>query len=165
MAILNNDGTPHQLAGYNKLRAAQVTFGKYETHNCRWERTVLPDHHRTPVPEPEAPVVPHVEEPERAKHVITVLCLPALVRDVDDALYGQTYRKRAYGEKFSFEAVALDVGDLTLTLLTSADVAAGSVLYPQTNDKRWWEVAGVRETPEGTALHCVPSGFQPSFSG
>ena len=102
------------------------------------------------------------EKPEIEK--IFVHCLPATIRTKTDELYGETYKTIQYGSPISFEAVLLQELDLTYSIWTDTDqISIGSVLFPKTNNKRWWKVKNKEQKANGWIINCVLSDYQPSF--
>ena len=102
------------------------------------------------------------KKPEIEK--VFVHCLPATIRTKTDELYGETYQTIQYGVPTSFEAVVLEELDLTYSIWTDTDqITAGSVLFPKTNNKRWWKVKNKTPKANGWIINCVLSDYQPSF--
>jgi len=92
--------------------------------------------------------------------------LPAVIRTKKDELYGEVYKSIQYGSPSSFEGVILVQEDFKLVVWTDTDkVTEGSVLYPKTMFKRWWQVKEVENKQGGFLLTCIPSNYQPSFQG
>lgn len=92
--------------------------------------------------------------------------LPAIVRTKKDDLYGEVYKSIQYGSPSSFEGVILVQEDFNLVVWTDIDkVTEGSVLYPKTMFKRWWQVKNIEKKQGGYLLSCIPSNYQPSFQG
>jgi len=117
----------------------------------------------------ERPVVvmpdPQEQEPE-AKPIFH--CLPAVVRQRRDDLYGETYSTIQYESPFTFEAYIVDQSDMILQFWTSGPatdkITKGSVIYPKIMEKRWWRVRSKAEQSGGWLFEAVPSEYQPSFS-
>lgn len=96
---------------------------------------------------------------------VVVHCLPVVGRtEHKDDLYGQSYSKPRYGNKFAFEAVMLDEEELGVQLWTTAtQVTVGSILYPMNRAKKWWRVTDRYEKTGGYVVTGVLSDFNPSF--
>lgn len=113
------------------------------------------------------PVVRHDSENDVVKEEIEktfIHCLPAIIRERKDALYGEFYKTIQYGSPFSFEAVVVSHTDFTYEIWTDTDkVGKGSILYPKTGYKRWWRVQEKNQKGSGWLLTSIPSDYQPSF--
>jgi len=197
MGLKNKDGTPYRLRGPNPMMRGQEFWGEYKLHNFQFKGEVVADttevrRHSSDfqgvrdfvgeleatkpqeaveeqVPIFERPVVvfpdPQEQQPE-AKPVFH--CLPAVVRQHRDALYGDSYSTIKYEAPFTFEAYIVDQTDMVLQFWTSGPAAdkvtKGSVIYPKIMEKRWWRVRSKVEKAGGWLFESVPSEYQPSFS-
>jgi hypothetical protein len=99
---------------------------------------------------------------------IFIHCLPAVISDKKDAVYGDNYQTIKYNKPFSFEGVLLDQSDLTFKFWTQADdftnqIQQGSIVYPKINQRRWWRVQTKVEKTGGWIITGHPSDYQPHF--
>jgi hypothetical protein len=99
-------------------------------------------------------------------NLIVVHCLPAHYREHRDELYGQRYKSVRYGNKYTFEAIIIEQGDLQILLWTTKELTEGSILYPQNMDKRWWKVEKISSKAQdgGFLIRANLSEYQPDFS-
>jgi hypothetical protein len=81
-----------------------------------------------------------------------------------DSLYGDVAVKTKFVEKFTFESIVLSLNDFTFIFWTMLDkLTVGSVLYPQDDSKRWWEIKEIESVPGGYKVVCVSTRNTPSF--
>ena len=93
-----------------------------------------------------------------------IYCLPAKTKFHEDILYGEVKKIITYDKKFKFEAVILNITDISMDVWTNAVVIEKeSILYPQNFDKRWWKVNNISSKFDGKILSCVLSSITPSF--
>ena len=122
--------------------------------------------------------IPHL------KHKTMFHCLPAMAKTSHaDDLYGESWTRLKYGEKFIFPGVTMTKDDLYIEFWTTdpnRQVTERSVIYPfayetwDTDTKRyhrvpyteyrWWRVTELHEKDGGYVFYAVPSEFQPDFS-
>jgi len=196
MALKNKDGSVYKLKSPNPLTRKQDKAWDAEKivlHNFKWKETKVDDipslSSKTPIiedrsePEPEAVIPPVVEtikvetpepQPEsRFKVKVWMYCLPIKLDTFKDNLYGDTYQKRSYGEKFAFESIMVETSDMAIRFWTSseANLTSGSIVYPyQYNDGqkygefRWWAIQAIEEKAGGLLVEATPSVEQPDFS-
>lgn len=169
MAIKNRDGSIYSLQKPNHIMLEQQLWTRSERfilHNSFgkiiiWEISPTPTVNESLVEAEERAEEKEVKEkvkeevttapppnkkPAKTKiPTIKVLCLPAQMEEIVDPLYGEKYYSDiSYGKKFMFDAVIESQNDINISLFTpSSLVTAGSVIYPQTNEKRWWRVHNV----------------------
>jgi hypothetical protein len=138
-------------------------------------------------PEIDTPDIPIVqsgeEEPEeekpkfnipKLKYTVLFHCLPAIVSQHRDSLYGESFARLKYGKKFIFPGVIVQSSDLAIELWTTDpknQVAERSIVYPYRyengipyDDYRWWRVMSKTEKDGGYIYKAVISDFQPDFS-
>lgn len=174
MPIKNPDGSVYKLSGPNPAMKNQELWTNYIAHNMKFTgRTVFVDI------VPEAPIQKLAsdfieelktpapiakEEPDIKK--INVYCLPAIIRERKDALYGENYQTIQYGDPFMFEAIPVKEEDLFMQMWTTVEAATqkGSVLYPKQGNKRWWKITERVEKSGGWLLTGVLSEYTPSFT-
>ena len=182
MALKNRDGTEFKLTRPNPIMSEQVFWDKDKLilHNKIGRSIILSDdtqpvkniplvqEHKEYKKPDEPVIVKSLEEPEVGEiesDKVQVWCLPASYKEYKDAMYGDSYRKIRYGNKFLFEAIIQDQGDLHIVFWTNTKaVTEGSVLYPRTYDKRWWRVETIHQEESGYSVYATISDYQPSFS-
>jgi hypothetical protein len=190
MAIKKKDGSVFKLRGPNPLMNGQSVWkGNIKVHNLNWQPEVIEDSHpqvatfETPlknkmleelietkpveIPIRETRITPKEPEPQLKttdSALVVMHCLPATVKEHKDLLYGEVRRTVKYGSPFTFEAILVENGDLTLIFWTPlAKVTEGSIVFPQNLEKRWWRVASRQSKNSGYVLTCGPSDYQPAF--
>jgi hypothetical protein len=93
-----------------------------------------------------------------------IYCALAKRVEIKDDLYGETKLKIKFIEKFTFEAIVLSKNDFTFIFWTRIDkLTVNSVLYPQDDSKRWWEIKEIDSVPGGYKIACVITRNTPSF--
>jgi hypothetical protein len=91
-------------------------------------------------------------------------CALAKMEEKKDSLYGDVAVKTKFVEKFTFESIVLSLNDFTFIFWTMLDkLTVGSVLYPQDDSKRWWEIKEIESVPGGYKVVCVFTRNTPSF--
>lgn len=114
---------------------------------------------QAPVGQPQPPA----KVPDSIPRIV-VWCLPATIREKKDALYGDVQRTIQYGVKFTFEAVVVENGFMDYTIWTTVGhITEGSVIFPQSEDRRWWRVQKIDPKTGGYLIFCTMSEFQPDF--
>ena len=121
--------------------------------------------------EPEHPVEQPAKQQSNLKNVVVMHCLPAVIRDREDELYGEVYKSIQYGEKFTFEGVVVERNDLYMRFWTNIQLSDGSVIYPSKyrdgvkfGEHRWWRVNQIMEKSGGYLTQVVISDYHPDFS-
>jgi len=204
MTLKNKNGSLYQLNKPNPLSTEQELWEleqqNYTLHNCEWENANIPQGTTQeiikiptkpdPPPKPIEPVIiedlpppPPIATPEPKKlqipdsvrnKMVMFWCVPVTVKKVQDNLYGDTYNKTVFGEKFSFEGVVLEKQDLSMTFWTTvSQVVQGSIVFPSKyvnvnenyDDYRWWKVQSIKEKSPGMIMYCVTSEITPDFTG
>jgi len=118
------------------------------------------------------------------KYRVLCYCLPATTKVHTDKLYGESWQRVAYGNKFVFPCIVMSSNDLLFEFWTSdprLQIDENSIIYPfsyevhnistDSYDKvpydeyRWWKVSRKEPKEGGWLFHCVPSQDQPDFSG
>lgn len=160
MAIFNKDGTPFRLRGVNPLMKDQDRWGEFVVHGFEGLGAAEEVQSVPPKPAPESKPVVAVSAG------VVVHCLPAVVRVVEDPLYGQT-RRVGYGERFSFEAVPGVCTGVTAVFRARRspgmpEIAPGSILYVF-KERAWWKADSISAGDE-FEIYCVPSDLKPSFA-
>lgn len=116
------------------------------------------------VPEPPPPPEPQPQRttiPEKVqKAAVRLLCVPVVMVRIGTSKLLQS----RFGDKFSFEGVILNQEDLNLKFWTTTKIKDGSIIYPQTLDKRWWKVVHSQPSANGWIYDSVPSNLNPDFS-
>jgi DNA-binding protein YbaB len=104
------------------------------------------------------------KEEESSVKKTLIYCLPAKIKFHEDILYGEVKKTINYDKKFKFEAVILNITDVSMDIWTNAIIIEKeSILYPQNFDKRWWKVNNISSKFDGNILSCVLSSINPSF--
>lgn len=187
MPIKKLDGTPFTLRGPNPLMNQQTVKEEWcITHNLDYTepetliydtptkielpkvtveeeipQPVIPEESKAPPPPP--PPVKQEEEKVATEDKSLYYCLPAIIKEVHDRTYDEVRRKLTYGEKFRFEAVPVQSGDMKSTLWTTVVIETGSIIYSIEN-RRWWKVLRtVMQDNGGFLIECMPSSDKPSF--
>lgn len=157
-----------------------------------------------PIPKPmekEEPIVeaPKIEVPKQAPKVekqkedsfnfpilkvkVLMHCLPAKVKTHKDLLYGDSWERVVYGDKFVFPSVMISNNDLQMQFWTSdpnSQISEKSIIYPFSyeiynqntqdydkvpfNEHRWWKVSSKEEKEGGWLFSSIPSQDHPDFS-
>ena len=142
---------------------------------------VTPDPVVEKKPDPVVEKKPESEpKPESIrKHLTNVVhmhCLPIESTDHFDSLYNDSFSRQQYGEKFIFESVLVEMGDLAMAFWTDTDkVTEGSIVYPFRrqvgNGKfeglkqyRWWKVSDVENKSSGQLFRAIVTDVHPDFS-
>lgn len=90
-------------------------------------------------------------------------CLPANVSIKEDSLYGDVKKIIRYGEKFTFDAVLLEITDFQISFWTNIKIENESIIYPKNSDKRWWKIINSEVKFEGNVFHAKISSITPNF--
>jgi hypothetical protein len=125
-------------------------------------------------PEPEiieGPPTPSRIPEQIQDKIIVAHCLPIHIETHTDAFYGEQRTQQTYGKKFTFEAVIVERGDLTMKFWTAAPIPTDSIIYPSRykngikfGEYRWWKVKMSDPRQEGAIYTCLPSDITPDFS-
>jgi len=208
MVILNKEGKVYVLEGPNPLVEKQAPWdaSKLVFHNFHWGEIK----HATPrakqnarkkeepsprpapnPPEPTPAAASQSQAPECArefdlpfiKYKVLCHCLPAKTQARSDPLYGESWSRVSYGNKFVFPCIVMSSGDLIFEFWTSdpnEQIEEKSIVYPfsyevhnsETNqydrvpydDYRGWRVSKREPREGGWLLSASPSDHQPDFS-
>ena len=90
-------------------------------------------------------------------------CLPANVSIKEDSLYGDVKKIIKYGEKFTFDAVLLEITDFQISFWTNIKIENESIIYPKNSDKRWWKIINSEVKFDGNIFHAKISSITPNF--
>jgi hypothetical protein len=90
-------------------------------------------------------------------------CLPAIIVEKKDSLYGDVSSRIQYKNKTSFEAVIINQNDMSIEMWAEVVFEKGSILYPKNGDKRWWKIQNHYPKLGGHVMQAVPSQDQPYF--
>lgn len=145
-----------------------------------------PERVKEPEPEVQIPDAPSDEREfdlPLLKYKVLSYCLPAKREKRADSLYGDTWEKIGYGQKFVFPSVVISSTDIAIEFWTSdpkKQITEGSVIYPfsyevynkntDSYDKvpydeyRWWKISSRERKEEGWLFSAMPSDIQPDFS-
>ena len=120
--------------------------------------------------DPVQNIQPQIQKSEKIKNkenlnieTTECFCLPAIISESHDDLYGEIKKTIKYGERFLFEIVALEQNDLTFRWWSTKEIDKGSIIYPKNREKRWWKVTEIKQAPQGFIYLSMPSEFTPSF--
>lgn len=110
-------------------------------------------------------------------------CLPAKISSHKDLLYGDSWQRITYGNKFIFPAVMISNNDLQMQFWTSDPnnkVTEKSIVFPFSyeiynqntqeydripfDEHRWWKVSIKEEKEGGYLVSTIPSEDHPDFS-
>ena len=188
MAIKNKDGSTFKLRSPNPVMKNQKVWQDYKVHNLKFSSEINEDHTELnpvisdfsdkdfvaeleiskPIVEEitKTLVIPDKDREEKKQPVQKTImhCLPAIVRDHKDPLYGEKYKTIHYNKPFTFEGVIIENNDINFRFWAMVpQLAIGSVVYPKTQEKRWWRVIDRSEKNGGWIVEAVPSDYQPTF--
>ena len=91
-------------------------------------------------------------------------CALAKREEKRDTLYDEVTVRIKFVETFTFEGIVLSANDFTLIFWTKLEkLTIGSVLYPQNDSKRWWEIKQIESVPGGYKVVCVITKNTPAF--
>jgi len=91
-------------------------------------------------------------------------CALAKREEIKDNLYDEVTVRIKFVDSFTFESIIISSNDFTLIFWTRlSKLTIGSVLYPQNDSKRWWEVKEIESVPGGYKVVCVITRNTPSF--
>jgi hypothetical protein len=126
------------------------------------------------VTSPEIPIVKNEKPKDKflEDHVIVFHCLPAIIRQHTDSLYGDSYQKIDYGDKFKFEGVVIKQDEYFLAFWTNLEkLENNSIVYPSMyrngakyNQFRWWKTMQTEPKNGGLIVSCTISDHQPHFA-
>jgi hypothetical protein len=96
---------------------------------------------------------------------IVIYCLPMVVREEVDPVYGEKRQVPGYGDQFTFEGIMTDYTGVTASFFCRLPTLplAGSILHVR-KERQWWKVVNSFVRDDGIAIDCVPSDRHPSFS-
>ena len=122
------------------------------------------------VTEPEKPETPKIP----LDFSVLFHCLPAVIRQHRDSLYGDQFARLSYGKKFIFQGVVLDSEDLVIRFWTTDpnhQITEKSIVFPYQyengipyDEYRWWQVQSLTPKTGGYIFEAIPSSTQPDFS-
>lgn len=114
---------------------------------------------------------------------VIMKCLPAIVHNKKDPLYGETWLEISYSSKIIFPTVIISIQDLFLEFWTTDPenvISEHSIVYPflyeiynnktqsydkvPFDDRRWWKVNKKEKKDNGWLFTSAPSKDQPDFS-
>jgi len=180
MALKNRDGSVYSLNKPNILMHDQTLWArreKFTMHNAfgqitTWQDRVI-EEPKISEPEEEIKIVetrpepkPEEKKEQNKTPTIQVWCLPGRLEETVDPLYNEKYGKMIYGNKFLFDAIIENQSDVQLSLWTNnAIITEGSVVFPRTNDKRWWRVYSASSVENGVySIKASITDYHPNFS-
>jgi hypothetical protein len=192
MPIKKKDGSYFRLSQPNPVMLKQDLWGqeKLILHNFRFNEVVsyqytnMDDNEPEPtyvdledisleeisVPIRETPIIELPKKKEKKQSSIKkedisfFYCMPAVITETFDPLYGETKSSISYGSQFTFEGVMVLSSDLACQVWTNlTKIERGSILYVP-SERRWWSVDRVTYRDGGLLMDCSPSGLQPAFT-
>lgn len=124
------------------------------------------------LPKVKIPETPKVKDAFLEERVVIFHCLPATIENQKDNLYGDSYQKVVYGDKFKFEGVMIKEDEYFCSFWAKVDkLNVGSIVYPSMyrngrkyNAFRWWKVMQSEEKNGGFIASCTISDHQPHFA-
>lgn len=186
MAIKNKDGSNYVFTKPAPQMSEQVFWNKKEhvtLHNKFGQRyvkentepeveTIIPQAPQEELPEEDIKIITHKEDYEEkpkalSDDIVEVWCLPCLEHSENvDPLYGESYSKVNYGDKFIFKARIISLEDLQIQFVTEMSVTLPyeSVIYPKMASRRWWQIKGYKEINGFRIYLGMISDYQPNFS-
>lgn len=152
MTIINNDGTPYKLRGPNPVVKSQNDWTeRVILHNFQYEDEISVSQSK-----PEKKASDGI--PKQMFH-----CLPALIKEYVDEMYGDKKTTLTYLSPFTFEGIVVNFTDISFSIWTNnAKIDNFSVIFAP-EMRRWWKVNESEDKADGKIYHCVISDFQPSF--
>ena len=173
MVILKKDGSVYKLKSPNPIMQEQDLWEKYIVHNMNLGEKSFEEKNVT-LKEIVAPQIVNLEptnkivvedkpKPQPKIKTTNMYLLPAVSRQIKDELYGDVKTKIEYQDQLLIETVILELTDRKLSFWTRIDIAQNSIVYPQTQDKRWWKIITKQEKTGGWQYETIFSEYQPSF--
>lgn len=171
MAIFNKDGTPYKLQGVNPLMEEQDHWHESEkvvVHDfIAGEEVVLKDPKlATALPVPDDKPIVAVAGVGVVPDSIVLYCLPLIVIEEEDPVYGEKRKRPSFGQQFTFEGVMTDYSGVTASFFCHLPPdrvpLPGSVLHVR-KERQWWKVNETFSQDGGVHINCVPSDRQMSF--
>ena len=191
MAIKDRDGNVVKLRCPNPVMTTQQTWdnSKVIYHNMFFPIITVPDSRRgesmydeecesLPVIVEEEIVTPttSIDPPpdrNRARKInklleerkVEMLCLPIVIQNYNDSLYGSSYNRVQFGQKIMITGYIVTQEDLQFVFWTEKQLAEKSIVYPTKMEmKRWWRVEKITVQSGGFLISCSPSPISPDFS-
>jgi hypothetical protein len=90
-------------------------------------------------------------------------CLPAIIKQEIDPVYGDIKRSVSWGDKFSFETVLLNRSAIGVELWAPLESLERSSIIYLWEQREWWSVNSVETNKNGIIISCFPSDQHPSF--
>lgn len=116
-----------------------------------------------PVQEPPKVVEPPKPKPKQPiEGKLVAWCLPAILKEEVNPLYGEVKRSLSYGEKFSLETVVLNRSIVSVDFWSPVNIEKNSIIYLW-EQREWWRVTKISSRTDGWVLTCFPSDHHPSF--
>lgn len=175
----NPDGTPYKLQSPSPLSKIQEwwDYNQIILHNFNQKispKTVV-DANILPTP-PQLPPPIKIEKPkiinntEKNTQIISAFCLPAVVKEDIDPLYGEITRTQEYGQVFKIQIIFVNKTDLAIVFLANVKIPEGSIVYPskfingkELDDFNWWKVVSAKYEENKYTYEAIISDFHPYF--
>jgi len=178
MVIKNKDGTDYKLSGPNPLMKEQnIENVPFLVHNFGQDEITEKDKNidMPAVLKPKIPEKPKIEPkieqkvenqpvPKVSINYTQFACSPVITRQRKDDLYGDIYSTIEYLEPIIFNGIVLDQSDFEFKFWSEQELNVGSILYPKTQEKRWWKIKSQQVEQKGWTYLCDVSSQQPGFS-
>jgi len=114
--------------------------------------------------ERNAPTQPPERTVRKLDGKVVMHCLQATATTTRDDFYDESRPKVEYDKTFNFEAIIASQNDINMMFWTNIKIPERSVVYPQNQEKRWWEIIDVQERGGGYLHVTMPSTVNPSFA-
>ncbi len=175
MAIKKKDGKLFRLRGPNPIMKEQIYWDQFKLHNLIWETEVIKskEEYLRPMSDFKIkqfnPVIETIKETEEHTNdnnipKTNIYCLPIIYEKIEDELYGESRPVWKYGEKFIFEAIIVQQGDIIMTFWTNIEIEKESIIFPINKDKRWWKINKREDNNDGYLYQTIPSMSHPDFT-
>lgn len=181
MSIKNKDGSVYKLRGPNPVMEQQNLWKDDEKviiHNIDPEEITGEDKSRKErhIPSPYDIIVqqptaeeivvkepPKVVEKVSKENKLVAWCLPAIIKQEIDPVYGDIKRSTVWGNKFSFETVLLNRSAIGVELWAPLESLERSSIIYLWEQREWWSVNSTEIHKNGIIISCLPSDQHPSF--
>jgi hypothetical protein len=117
-------------------------------------------------PEP-TPVEPEeddylTDDDKATVDAVSCWCLPGEYKKHYDNLYGETRMNVEWGDKFLFEGVIVQLGEMNFQIWAQVAIKPPSIIFVRPH-RRWWRVQDVQPHEDGFLMSCLVSENRPRF--